>query len=321
MADRDHTPPDDDGRIGRRGMLKCMAWAGTGVLWTVSGGVASSMLVENAAAQPMAGGLNFIQISDTHLGFNKAANPDPVATLHESIAHAKALPGNPAFVIHTGDITHLSKPEQFDMADQILKDLNLPVFHVPGEHDTLDEGNGKVYLERYGKLTNAKGTGYYSFDHSGVHFIALINVVGLQGNGSSTLGADQIKWLADDVAHLKSSTPIVVFAHIPLWDVYVPWGWSTSDAPEAFAHLKRFGSVTVLNGHIHQVIEKVEGNITFHTARSTAYPQPAPGVGPAPGPLTVPAGELHSVLGVREVKLVRGQHDLAIIDRSLATPA
>ena len=320
MADRPHHPPVDDGLIGRRGMLKCMAWAGTGVLWTVSGGVASSVLVGGAQAAS-AGAFSFVQISDTHVGFNKAANPDPIATMHEAIAHVKALPTQPAFVLHTGDITHLSKPEQFDTADQILKDLGVPVFHVPGEHDTLDEGNGKVYLDRYGVMTKAKGTGYYSFDHGGVHFIALINVVGLTGGGSGSLGAEQIQWLADDVANLGSSTPIVVFAHMPLWDVYTPWGWGTSDAPAAFAHLKRFGSVTVLNGHIHQVIEKVEGNVAFHTARSTAYPQPAPGVGPAPGPLTVPAGELHSVLGVREVKLVRGRHDLAIIDQSLSTPA
>jgi len=318
MADRPHHPPVDDGLIGRRGMLKCMAWAGTGVLWTVSGGVASSVLVGGAQAAS-AGAFSFVQISDTHVGFNKAANPDPIATLHEAIAHVKALPQQPAFVLHTGDITHLSKPEQFDTADQILKDVGVPVFHVPGEHDTLDEGNGKIYLDRYGPMTKAKGTGYYSFDHSGVHFIALINVVGLTGGGSGSLGADQIQWLADDVAGLSSSTPIVVFAHMPLWDVYAPWGWGTSDAPAAFEHLKRFGSVTVLNGHIHQVTRKVEGNVAFHTARSTAYPQPAPGAAPSPGPLTVPAGELHGVLGVRDIRVVRGQHDLAITDQTLAS--
>jgi hypothetical protein len=320
MADRPLLTPVEGGQIGRRGMLKCMAWAGTGVLWTVSGGVASSMLVGGAQAAS-AGAFSFVQISDTHVGFNKAANPDPIATLHEAIAHVKALPQQPAFVLHTGDITHLSKPEQFDTADQILKDLGVPVFHVPGEHDTLDEANGKVYLDRYGPMTKAKGAGWYSFDHGGVHFIALINVVGLTGGGSGRLGDDQTAWLADDVAHLSSSTPIVVYAHMPLWDVYAPWGWGTSDAPAAFEHLKRFGSVTVLNGHIHQVTQKVEGAVAFHTARSTAYPQPAPGVGPSPGPLTVPAGELRGVLGVREVKVVRGRHDLAIVDQTLAASA
>jgi len=317
MADRTaHSPDDTD--IGRRGMLKCMAWAGTGVLWTVSGGVAQSVLVGEARASSAAA-FSFVQISDTHIGFNKAANPDPIATLHAAIAQVKALPQQPAFVLHTGDITHLSTAEQFDTADQALKDLGLPIFHVPGEHDTLDDGNGKLFLERYGAGT--KGTGWYSFDKGGVHFIALVNVVGLQGGGSGQLGDDQIAWLADDVAHLSSSTPIVVFAHMPLWDVYAPWGWGTSDAAPALAHLARFGSVTVLNGHIHQVISKVEGSLAFHTARSTAYPQPAPGVGPAPGPLTVPADQLRGVLGVRDVRLVEKNTPLAIVDQSLAASA
>jgi len=317
MADRTvHSPDGAD--IGRRDALKCMAWAGTGVLWTVSGGVAQSVLVGEARAAS-AGAFSFVQISDTHIGFNKPANPDPIATLHAATAQVKALPQQPAFVLHTGDITHLSTAEQFDTADQALKDLGLPIFHVPGEHDTLDEGNGKLFLERYGAGT--KGTGWYSFDKGGVHFIALVNVVGLKGGGSGQLGDDQIAWLADDVAHLSSSTPIVVFAHMPLWDVYAPWGWGTSDAAPALAHLARFGSVTVLNGHIHQVISKVEGSVAFHTARSTAYPQPAPGVGPAPGPLTVPADQLRGVLGVRDVRLVEKNTPLAIVDQSLAASA
>jgi len=318
MADRTVNTPTEDGQIGRRGMLKCMAWAGTGVLWTVSGGVASSVLVGEASAAS-AGAFSFVQISDTHIGFNKAANPDPISTLQAAIAQVKALPQQPAFVLHTGDITHLSKAEQFDAADQMMKALGVPVFHVPGEHDTLDEGNGKLFLERYGAGT--KGTGWYSFDKGGVHFIALVNVVGLTGGGSGRLGDDQIAWLADDVAHLSSSTPIVVFAHMPLWDVYAPWGWGTSDAAPALAHLARFGSVTVLNGHIHQVISKVEGRLAFHTARSTAYPQPAPGVGPAPGPLTVPADQLRGVLGVRDVRLVERDRPLAIVDQTLAASA
>ena len=322
MADQIRSTNEDDGRIGRRGLLKCMGWAGTGVLWTMAGGIASSALLGEAHAAT-AGDFSFIQISDTHIGFNKAANPDTAATLRETIAKVKAAPtvagAKPAFVLHTGDISHLSKPEQFDAADQMLKELGLPVFHVPGEHDTLDDGNGKTYLDRYGAGT--KGTGWYSFDQGGVHFIGLVNVVGLQGGGSGRLGDDQIAWLKDDVANLRSSTPIVVFAHMPLWDVYAPWGWGTSDAAPALAHLKRFGSVTVLNGHIHQVISKVEGNVAFHTARSTAYPQPAPGVGPAPGPLTVPAEQLRSVLGVREVQLIQKTGPLAIVDTTLAANA
>jgi 3',5'-cyclic-AMP phosphodiesterase len=312
--DNDHTPVDH----GRRDAMKCMAWAGAGVLWTVSGGVASSVLATGANAAPrVSGNLDFVQISDTHIGFDKAANPDTLGTLREAIGRIKALPVKPAFLIHTGDVSHLSKAEEFDTADQMLKDLNLPVFYTPGEHDTLDEGGGKLFLERYGKGT--WGTGWRSFDMAGVHFIGLVNVMNLNPDGQGRLGAEQIDWLAKDVAHLSSSTPIVVYAHMPLFDAYVPWGWGTVDAHEALAPLRRFGSVTVLNGHIHQVITKVEGNLSFHTTRSTAYPQAAAGTpGASPGPLKVPADQLRSLLGVREVIRRHGRGPLAIVDQTLA---
>jgi hypothetical protein len=303
---------------GRRGALKCLAWAGTGVVWTLSGGAATSMLVGEAlAAGRKTSDLTFVQISDTHVGFDRAANPDVMGTLDAAIAQIRALPTPPAFVIHTGDITHLAKPEQFDAADQALKGLGAPIFRTPGEHDTLDEGHGQVFLGLFGAGT--KGDGWYSFDHGGVHFIALVNVVHLQPDSRGFLGADQIAWLKDDVAHLSASTPIVVFAHMPLWDVYAPWGWGTADAAPALAALRRFGSVTVLNGHIHQVIEKSEGNLTFHTARSTAYPQPAPGMAASPGPLKVPAEQLRSVLGVREARWRPGKGSLALVDTPLAS--
>jgi len=315
---------DDDtltreGGVARRGLLKCMAWAGTGVVWTMAGGVASSALLGQAqAATRKTAGLTFVQISDTHIGFDKAANPDTMATLGAAIDHIRAMPTKPAFLLHTGDISHLSKADEFDAADQALKAIGVPIFRTPGEHDTLDEGHGKLFLDRFGAGT--KGDGWYSFDHGGVHFVALVNVVNLQPDGRGSLGADQIAWLRDDVAHLSSSTPIVVFAHMPLWDLYGPWGWGTIDADQALASLRRFGSVTVLNGHIHQVIEKVEGNVSFHTARSTAYPQPAPGTAPSPGPLKVPAEQLRSVLGVRELTWKPGQGPLALVDTSLAQP-
>ncbi|HEY5070589.1 MAG TPA: metallophosphoesterase [Caulobacteraceae bacterium] len=318
MTSRSDDDRTSDSAIGRRGLMKCMAWAGTGVLWTISGGLAQSVLIGDAqAATRPAGALSFAQISDTHVGFDKAAHPDAIGTTRAAIARIKALPARPAFVIHTGDITHLSKDAEFDTADQLLGEMGLPIFRVPGEHDTLDDANGKVFLSRYGKGT--RGTGWYSFDHAGVHFIALVNVVNLRPSGEGFLGAEQIAWIGDDVAHLSASTPIVVMAHMPLFDVYEPWGWGTSDAAPALAHLRRFGSVTVLNGHIHQVIEKVEGNITFHTARSTAFPQAAPGApGASPGPLKVPADQLRGVLGVREIKIVRGRAPLAIVDSTLA---
>jgi hypothetical protein len=297
--------------INRRRLLQCLAWTGTGVLWTVSGGVPRTLglIGEASAAEAAKGQLNFVQISDSHIGFHVAPNPDPAATLGEAIAKINAMPVQPAFLVHTGDITHLSKPEQFDMADQVINGAGKEVFHIPGEHDVADADNGKLYLERYGKGTQGKG--WYSFDAGGVHFIALINVFnftpGFKSAGLAALGDEQLEWLKKDLAHKPASTPIIVLAHLPLWTIYEKWGWGTSDSGRAFAYLKRFGSVTVLNGHIHQIIQKVEGHMTLHTAASTAFPQPAPGSAPAPGPMQVPADELRKHLGLRDVDFVHGK--------------
>jgi 3',5'-cyclic AMP phosphodiesterase CpdA len=258
----------------------------------------------------------FLQISDTHLGFDKAANPDARGTALEAIARIKALPEKPDLILHTGDITHLSRDEQFDDAKTMLSDLGTPIFFVPGEHDFLDEGAGKAFLSHFGKGT--LGTGWYSFDHDGVHFVALNNVANLKPGGMAHLGDEQLAWLQKDLAGLSSSTPIVVFAHIPLWTVYEAWGWGTDDSAQALGYLQRFGSVTVLNGHIHQIIQKVEGNIAFYSARSTAYPQPAPGAAPSPGPLKVPTEQLPTMLGIREARFVRGSEPIALIDTPLA---
>ncbi len=308
--------PSQDG-IDRRGFLKCMAWAGTGAFCVLQGGVLKSFSLSRLprTLAKLKGELSFVQISDSHIGFNKPANPDVTATLQEAVAKVNALPTPPAFVLHTGDLTHLSKPEEFDTLEQVLKGLNTDqVFYVPGEHDVLND-NGKQYLERFGK--NARGEGWYSFDQKGVHFIGLVNVLNLKAGGLGTLGQEQLEWLEKDVKKLKGSTPIVVFAHIPLWAVYPEWGWGTDDSEQALSYLKRFGSVTVLNGHIHQTMQKVEGNVTFHTAMSTAFPQPQPGTAPSPGPLKVPAEKLRSLLGVTDVNSVQGRHALAIIDSAL----
>jgi 3',5'-cyclic-AMP phosphodiesterase len=308
---------NNDG-INRRGFLKCMAWAGTGALCVMQGGVLKSYSmsqISKIGGQVAAGELSFVQISDSHMGFNKAANPDVVGTLKAAVDKINGLTTPPEFLLHTGDITHLSKPEQFDTVDQILKDAAAKdVFFVPGEHDMLND-DGKQYLERYGK--GAKGAGWYSFDKKGVHFIGLVNVVNLKAGGLGTLGAEQLEWMKNDVRHLKHSTPIVVFAHIPLWSVYPDWGWGTQDSAQALVYLKKFGSVTVLNGHIHQTMQKVEGNVTFHTAASTAFPQPEPGKADSPGPMKVPAEELKSLLGITDVNYVRGQHALAVVDTKL----
>ena len=304
--------------IDRRGFLKCMAWAGTGALCVMQGGVLKSYSLSNRAelaAKTSAGELSFAQISDSHMGFNKPANPDVAATLQAAVDKISALPTPPEFLIHTGDISHLSKPEEFDTVDQILKATGKEVFFVPGEHDVLND-DGKQFLERYGK--GAKGSGWYSFDKKGVHFVGLVNVMNLKAGGLGTLGREQLEWLEDDVKHLKASTPVIVFAHIPLWSVYPEWGWGTDDSAQALAYLKKFGSVTVLNGHIHQTMQKVEGNVTFHTAASTAFPQPQPGKADSPGPMKVPAEQLRSVLGITNVSYVQGHQALAVVDSSLA---
>jgi 3',5'-cyclic-AMP phosphodiesterase len=308
--------PNDDG-IDRRGFLKCMAWAGTGLVWTMSGGIpVSRAFARDAKDMGKRGDFTFVQISDSHMGFNKPANPDVAGTLQAAVDKINALAEVPEFLLHTGDISHLSKPEQFDNVDQILKSASAKgVFFVPGEHDMLDD-NGKTYLERYGK--NTQGAGWYSFDKNGVHFIGLVNVVNLKAGGLGTLGAEQLAWMEKDVKHLKHSTPIVVFAHIPLWAVYPDWGWGTEDSAQALGYLKKFGSVTVLNGHIHQIMQKVEGSVAFHTAMSTAFPQPAPGKAESPGPMKVPADQLRSVLGITDVKIVRRERSLAVVDSTLA---
>jgi hypothetical protein len=316
--DNHHNHDNHEHGVSRRHALECMLWAGTGVLWTVSGGVPKSFsLLGQAEAATPATSFTFLQISDSHVGFDKAANPNALGTLQEAIAKVKALPNKPAFMLHTGDITHLSAPAQFDNAAQVIGTAGLDVHYVPGEHDILDEEPGKSYLDRYGKKT--KGTGWYSFDQNGVHFIGLVNVMNLQAGGLGILGPEQLAWLADDVKGRPASTPIVVFAHIPLWTISKEWGWGTDDAEQALALLKGFGSVTVLNGHIHQLMQKVEGKVTFHTARSTAFPQPAPGTAPAPLPMVVPAEKLRSVLGIRSVVYTQGKELLAVTDQPLAS--
>ncbi len=303
--------------IDRRGFLKCMALAGTGALCVVKAGVLRSYALGGQAGHnhPAESGLSFVQISDSHMGFNKPANPDVIGTLKAAVDKINALPQKPAFLLHTGDITQLSKPEEFDNVDQILKATATTVFFVPGEHDVLND-DGVAFRERYAR--NSPGQGWYSFDHSGVHFIGLVNVINLKAGGLGNLGQEQLAWMQKDLQPLKHSTPIVVFAHIPLWTIYPQWGWGTDDSAQALSLLKKFGSVTVLNGHIHQTMQKVEGNITFHTAYSTAFPQPAPGAAQGPGPMKVPAEQLRHVLGISDVTFAQGRHGLAVMDSSLA---
>jgi 3',5'-cyclic AMP phosphodiesterase CpdA len=301
--------------IDRRGFLECMAWAGTGVVWSISGGVLTSRILGQDKAEDKSD-FTFVQISDSHIGFSKEPNKNVTDTLKAAVAKINELPKAPKLVLHTGDMTHLSKPAEFDTCAEVLKEAKAgKTFFVPGEHDLFSD-DGKIYLERYGKGT--QGSGWHSFDVNGVHFIGLVNVMNLKAGGLGVLGNDQLDWLKKDVANLGDSTPIVVFAHVPLWTVYEKWGWGTEDSEQALKLLKRFGSVTVLNGHIHQIMQKVEGNITFHTANSTAFPQPAPGKAESPGPIkNIAANKLRSVLGLSKVAYVQKKGTLAIVDTTL----
>lgn len=307
-------------RFTRRQALGCLAFGGVGTLFISSGGVFAPVDLARAAgpsdrALP-AGQPLFVQISDSHIGFHKEANPDVEGTLASSISLVNALLDRPALVLHTGDITHRSRPEEFDLARQHLSRLRVTELHtVPGEHDVADPGVTE-YFSRFARASGGKG--YYSFDHAGVHFIALVNVLQARDGGAGFLGAEQLDWVTRDLEARSASTPIVVFAHMPLWTIHEPWGWRTLDSEPLLAHLRRFGSVLVLNGHIHQIVQKVEGNITFHTARSTAFPQPAAGEGPGPGPLVVPADRLAGMLGVSRVVLEHHPLALALQDRALA---
>jgi hypothetical protein len=304
----------------RREALRCLAYGGAGTLFALAGGVFTPIDLAVAASDRTGaaklGKPLFVQISDTHIGFNKEANPDVAATCNRSIDLVNALPEQPALLIHTGDITHLSKPAEFDLAQQLFSRLRTTEMHtVPGEHDTTDP-TVTEYFNRFGKASGNKG--YYSFDHGGVHFVALVNVLQFKPGGLGTLGAEQLAWVANDLKGRSSSTPLVVFAHMPLWTIYEPWGWGTGDAPQLMEQLRRFGSVTVLNGHIHQIVQKVEGNVTFHTARSTAYPQPIAGEGAGPGPLKVPTEQLATMLGLTSASVATHPRALQLNDTTIA---
>ena len=308
----------DNPTEGRRQFLKCMAWAGAGTLWLMKSGVLHAQpLGDGTAAAAKDASFSFVQISDSHIGFHKAPNMDVAATLRQSLALINAQANRPAFLLHTGDLTHLSRPDEFDTLAGLMQEARVGhTFYVPGEHDVIGD-NGAEFFRRFGERHQAGG--WYSFDQGGVHFVGLINVLNLRAGGLGSLGADQLAWLKNDLAGLSPDTPLVVFAHMPLWPLYPAWGWGTDDSAEALSYLRRFGSVSVLNGHIHQIQQKVEGTITFYTARSTAYPQPAPGVGPGPGPLqSVTADALHRYLGIRDVRHVRGTDALAVTDEVLS---
>jgi Icc protein len=292
--------------MNRTRFLEHVGWTGGGLAFTLTAAGTFS------TAASAATGLSFVQVSDSHIGFAQPANPDVAGTFNAVVDKINALPVTPAFVVHTGDVTHLSKTEEFDAARSILARLKAPVFVLPGEHDAIGAEGRRRYLTAFGRPSGPEG--WYAFDRDGVHFVALVNVFNYETMG--VLGSAQLEWLAKDLAAHKSDTPIVVFGHVPLYALYPAWGWTTEDGAKAIALLRRFSAVTVLNGHIHQIITKRDGNISFVTANATAYPQPAPGKAERPGPLVVPAPELLRDIGYRSVAIEGST--VTVTDRPLA---
>ena len=293
----------------RRGsFFEHVAWTGAGIAYALgTGGLLTGRAVADASGQAA-----FVQISDSHIGFHQAANPDVSATLKSAIDAINALPAPPAFVIHTGDITHLSTAQQFDDAKMLLAQLKVPVIALPGEHDVI--GNDfKPYLSNF-KIPGAREGGWASWDQNGIHYVVLLNVFNFEKMG--LMGEDQLAWLERDLKAVPRATPVVAFTHVPLYALYPDWGWTTEDGSKALALLARFDHVTVLSGHIHQVITHQEGNIRFATASATGFPQPKPGTAAKPGPVTLPHDELLHALGYRTVELEAGIAQIE--DRPLA---
>ena len=307
------TESSESAEVSRRGFLRHATWAGAGVAVLLSGGVATTELLTPGSRPHATADFTFVQISDSHLGFIGKANHDVARSFQQSIDLVNSSAVRPDFVVHTGDLTHFSTPDQFDQAKQMMQALRTDqTFAIPGEHDAVD-GTGQTFLRFFGSGT--AGSGWYSFDHKGVHFLSLVNTTSLQVTGH--LGAEQLEWVRKDVARLSSETPIVVFTHIPLFDVYTPWGWGTDDGPALLALLHRFGSVTCLNGHIHQIISRVEGKVSFQSCNATAYPLPTAGRAPAPEPVVTAPGRLHDFIGIRDAAFTTAASRPAVADRAL----
>ncbi len=299
------------GEMKRDSFLEHVSWTGAGIVWSLGvGDVLRAMPAAADTAQSPAE-FSFVQISDSHIGFARPENPDVAGTLEKTVDAINALPQQPAFVVHTGDITHLAKPAQFDSAKQILAKLKAPLMAIPGEHDVI--GSPAAYFSAFKNPDAPKG--WSSWDQGGMHFLSLVNVFNFEISGK--LGPEQLDFAEKDLAAQKASTPIVVFGHVPLYALYPKWGWTTEDGARVLSALARFDAVTVLNGHIHQIVQHTEGNIRFATAAATAYPQPAPGTAAKPGPLLVPHERLLSHLGYRSVTLA-GAHRVTYADRHLA---
>jgi hypothetical protein len=239
---------------------------------------------------------HFVQLSDVHWGFNgPAVNPEAATTLKRAVAAVNALPSPPDFIVFTGDLTHTTDDAQerrkrMREFKAIVADLSVRQVHfMPGEHDaSLD--NGAAFQEFFGATR-------YSFDHAGVHFVAVDNV----SDPAASIGAEQLDWLRGDLGRLNVDAPIVVLTHRPLFDLVPKWDWATRDGDQAIAILMPYRNVTVLYGHIHQEHHHMTGHIAHHAAQSLIFPLPAPGSQERRDPIRWDPTQPYRGLGFREV--------------------
>jgi hypothetical protein len=283
--------PKEITMIDRRSFLKLTA---------VGGGVVFVSGLEGCASAGMAGGsagdFHFVQLSDTHWGFEGAPNPDAANTLKKAVATVNALSQQPDFIVFTGDLTHTTddpivRRKRLSEFRDIVKALKVQnIRFIPGEHDaSLD--NGAAYKEFFGET-------HYTFDHKGVHFIALDNV----SDPAAKIGDAQLAWLKTDLSKLDKNAPIIVFTHRPLFDLAPKWDWATRDGAQAVDALLPYANVTVFYGHIHQENHHLTQHIPHHAAKSLIFPLPAPGSQEKRAPLAWNAAAPNSGLGIREIK-------------------
>ncbi len=281
--------------MDRRDFLKL---AGIGIVYVSGMGRLAWAAEKKAGAATGAGDFFFVQMSDTHWGFNNPkVNPDFAGTLKKAVAQVNNLPIHPDFIIFTGDLTHDTDDDQdrrkrLTEFRQIVKDLKVKdVKFMPGEHDAAVD-NGKAFMEVIGKT-------HYTFNHKGVNFIALDNV----SDPGGSLGDPQLKWLADSLKKLdKEKSRIVVFSHRPLFQLYSPWEWETRDGAKAIDLLLPYKNVTVFFGHIHQEVHHSTDHIAHHSAHGLMYPLPAPGSQPKLAPVPWDPAKPYDNLGFRSIQ-------------------
>jgi hypothetical protein len=239
----------------------------------------------------------FVQLSDTHWGFKgPAVNPDAGGTLQKAVASVNALSDKPDFIVFTGDLTHTTDdPKErrrrlAEFRDIVSRLDNKNVRFMPGEHDaSLD--HGQAWKEFF-------GPSYYSFDHKGVHFIAVDNV----SDPAAKIGEAQLAWLKADIGKQAQDAPIVVLTHRPLFDLYPQWDWATKDGAQAIDLLMPYRNVTVFYGHIHQEHHHMTGHIAHHSAKSLIFPLIPPGSKPKREPIPWDAAQPYKGLGFRGIE-------------------